>query len=233
MVIFIAGTVSACEPETETGKVSKNTTSENASTAATKKPESKIARTEVPKNVKLTSGYNKINVKYKGVKNCKYQIKYSKKKNMKNAKTVTTSKTSYLLKKLNGNQKYYVQVRAYKNKNFSKWSSTKSAKSKKKKVKRKISTRHCRTFVVTYYCTAACCNGNSHRRTASGTYLTPGRSIAVDPRIIPLGTVVYINGHKYRAEDTGGAIKGYRIDICVSSHSECNKRGKHKVTVRW
>lgn len=41
--------------------------------------------------------------------------------------------------------------------------------------------------------------------------------IAVDPNVIPLGSIVEINGQKYIADDTGGAIKGNRIDILVST----------------
>ena len=55
--------------------------------------------------------------------------------------------------------------------------------------------------------------------------MTPNRTIAVDPRIIPLGSKVEINGRIYIAEDTGGAIKGNRIDMCVSSHSEAYAKG--------
>jgi 3D (Asp-Asp-Asp) domain-containing protein len=41
--------------------------------------------------------------------------------------------------------------------------------------------------------------------------------IAVDPSVIPLGSKVEINGKKYIADDTGGAIKGNRIDILVAT----------------
>lgn len=64
-----------------------------------------------------------------------YQIKYSVKKNMKKAKTVTTKKVSNKVKKLGAKKKYYVQVRAYKTVNgkkiFSSWSKIKSIKTKK------------------------------------------------------------------------------------------------------
>lgn len=39
--------------------------------------------------------------------------------------------------------------------------------------------------------------------------------IAVDPNVIPLGSIVEIDGKKYKALDTGGAIKGNRIDILM------------------
>lgn len=63
-------------------------------------------------------------------------------------------------------------------------------------------------------------NGSKAGITASGTKATAGRTIAVDPATIPLGSVVavYVPSAKkysgiYLAEDTGGAIKGKRIDI--------------------
>ncbi|MNW32735.1 Cell wall-binding protein YocH precursor [compost metagenome] len=51
-------------------------------------------------------------------------------------------------------------------------------------------------------------------RTASGTRVTEGRTIAVDPNVVPIGWWVYIEGLGFRrAEDTGGAIKGNKIDV--------------------
>jgi len=50
--------------------------------------------------------------------------------------------------------------------------------------------------------------------TASGTKVTEGRTIAVDPKVIPMGWWVYIEGIGLRrAEDTGSAIKGNKIDV--------------------
>lgn len=82
------------------------------------------------------------------------------------------------------------------------------------------------TFKITHYCPCAICNGSyAGKPTALGTTLTPYRTIAVDPRVIPLGTHVIINGQEYIAEDTGGAIKGNRIDLCVATHSEALAKG--------
>ena len=80
-------------------------------------------------------------------------------------------------------------------------------------------------FKITHYCPCYTCNGSWGSKTALGTTMTPNRTIAVDPRVIPLGSKVEINGKTYIAEDTGGAIKGNRIDMCVSSHSEAYARG--------
>ena len=67
--------------------------------------------------------------------------------------------------------------------------------------------------------------------TATGTHARVGE-IAVDPRVIPLGTSVYVEGFGVlRAEDTGGAIKGHIIDIYMSSRSACRSWGRRNVTV--
>ena len=61
----------------------------------------------------------------------KYQIKYSTKKNMKGAKTVSTTKTSYTLKKLKKGKTYYVQVRGVNTAGKGAWSAKKKIKVKK------------------------------------------------------------------------------------------------------
>jgi 3D (Asp-Asp-Asp) domain-containing protein len=66
--------------------------------------------------------------------------------------------------------------------------------------------------------------------TASGMKAAVGR-IAVDPRVIPLGTRLYIEGYGLCiAADTGGAIKGKTVDLYMNSESACNKWGVQNVT---
>ncbi|CAM3799300.1 ubiquitin-like domain-containing protein [Alicyclobacillus pomorum] len=68
-------------------------------------------------------------------------------------------------------------------------------------------------------------------RTATGVPAQPG-VIAVDPNVIPLGSKLYIPGVGIvRAADTGGAIVGNRIDICVSNESAAESWGVRTVTV--
>jgi 3D (Asp-Asp-Asp) domain-containing protein len=65
--------------------------------------------------------------------------------------------------------------------------------------------------------------------TSSGTKAKEGRTIAVDPKVIPIGSVVYIEGIGIRtAEDTGSAIKGSRIDIFMNDVNEARKFGVKK-----
>jgi uncharacterized protein YabE (DUF348 family)/3D (Asp-Asp-Asp) domain-containing protein len=62
--------------------------------------------------------------------------------------------------------------------------------------------------------------------TYSGTKATEGRTIAVDPKVIPIGWWVYIEGIGLRrAEDTGSAIKGNKIDIYFESEEYAKKFG--------
>ena len=69
-----------------------------------------------------------------------------------------------------------------------------------------------------------CNNGNSNT-TATGTVPTVGRTVAVDPSVIPYGSEIIINGHSYIAEDCGGVVKGNRIDILFATHKEALKFG--------
>lgn len=65
--------------------------------------------------------------------------------------------------------------------------------------------------------------------TASGTKVMEGRTIAVDPSVIPMGWWVYIDGLGYRrAEDTGGAIKGKKIDVYFESEEYAEIFGRRQ-----
>jgi Membrane-bound lytic murein transglycosylase len=79
---------------------------------------------------------------------------------------------------------------------------------------------------------------NDQGRTASGTYTTPGKTVAVDPSVVPLGSwidIVMPDGTVLRrkAEDTGSAVKGKVFDINVdASTKELSQLGRvHGVTV--
>ncbi len=87
------------------------------------------------------------------------------------------------------------------------------------------------SFKVTHYCPCFFCSGSWGANTATGTVPVPGRTIAVDPSVIPLGSRVEINGHVYIAEDTGGAIRGNKIDIFVSDHTTALNSGVYYADV--
>lgn len=74
-------------------------------------------------------------------------------------------------------------------------------------------------FKLTAYCPCEkCCGEWADGITYTGTVATEGRTVAVDPNVIPLGSTVRINGHDYIAEDIGGAIKENRVDVFFDTH---------------
>ncbi|WP_442602105.1 G5 domain-containing protein [Paenibacillus sp. KN14-4R] len=65
--------------------------------------------------------------------------------------------------------------------------------------------------------------------TATGTRAVEGRTIAVDPNVVPLGWWVYIEGIGYRrAEDTGSAVKGMVMDVYYDSADYVNRFGRKR-----
>jgi len=74
-------------------------------------------------------------------------------------------------------------------------------------------------------------NGSWGNRTATGGRVRFG-VVAVDPRVIKLGTRLYVEGYgECVAADTGGAIKGLRIDLAFDSDRTANAYGRRKVRV--
>lgn len=93
------------------------------------------------------------------------------------------------------------------------------------------------SFTVTAYCCCKDCCGKepthpAYGITASGKRATEGRTIAVDPAVIPLGTVVYLNNVPYIAEDTGSAIKGKKIDLFINDHQTALEFGVQEMEVK-
>ena len=81
-------------------------------------------------------------------------------------------------------------------------------------------------FKLTAYCPCKSCSGNWGNSTATGVKAKPNHTVAVDPKVIPYGTKLYINGTVYVAEDCGGAVKGNIIDIYFETHKEVNQFGR-------
>ncbi|HHY76070.1 MAG TPA: DUF348 domain-containing protein [Firmicutes bacterium] len=86
--------------------------------------------------------------------------------------------------------------------------------------------------VATAYCPCVkCCGPYANGYTHTGLVAEKG-VIAVDPRVIPLGSRVYVDGYGFAvAGDTGGAIKGSRVDLCFSTHEEALAWGMKRVKV--
>jgi 3D (Asp-Asp-Asp) domain-containing protein len=75
------------------------------------------------------------------------------------------------------------------------------------------------------------CPGTSDGRTCNGKRAGYG-IIAVDPKVIPLGSKLYVPGYGYGiAADVGSAIKGNRVDLGYNSRSGALKWGKQRVRV--
>ena len=69
-------------------------------------------------------------------------------------------------------------------------------------------------------------------RTATGTWPSRG-TVATDPRVIPTGSKLWVEGYgEAVAADTGGAIKGQRIDLYMDTKHECLQWGRRKVEVQ-
>ena len=87
----------------------------------------------------------------------------------------------------------------------------------------------------TAYCDCSECSSGYGRHTQSGTTAEAGRTIAVDPDVISIGSKVEIDGQMYVAEDVGSDVVGDHIDIFFDSHSEAEEFGtkyKHCFVVR-
>lgn len=79
-------------------------------------------------------------------------------------------------------------------------------------------------FTITYYWPGEDIYGSL---TSTGAIAKEGKTIAVDPSIIPYGSTVLIDGKEYLAQDCGGAIKGNKIDI----FSEYPKQERYQVEI--
>lgn len=85
-------------------------------------------------------------------------------------------------------------------------------------------------YKLTAYCACEICceewalnrpldeNGNPIVYTSSGTVATQGRTIGVNPKVIPYGTEVYIEGLGWRVAEDTGVIQGQHIDVYMGSH---------------
>ncbi len=92
-----------------------------------------------------------------------------------------------------------------------------------------------RARVVTMESTAYLPNPGNPRgrpgRTASGRIAGFG-IVAVDPRVIPLGTKLFVEGYGFAlAADTGGVIKGNIIDVCLPTMTQVRNWGRRHVRV--
>lgn len=86
-------------------------------------------------------------------------------------------------------------------------------------------------FRTTAYCPCRKCSGGWGQRTSTGTIAAANHTISVDPRVIPYGSRIMINGIIYTAEDRGGGVKGNHIDIFFNTHAETRAYGSRNIEV--
>ncbi len=80
-------------------------------------------------------------------------------------------------------------------------------------------------FKLTAYDACILCCGKTDGITATNTKCFPGRTIAVDPTVIPYGSKVLIGGYVFVAEDCGGKVKGNHIDLYMETHEIARQFG--------
>ncbi|PAV30326.1 hypothetical protein CIL05_07600 [Virgibacillus profundi] len=107
-----------------------------------------------------------------------------------------------------------------------------TSRNKSKSAKTTSTTK---TMEVTAY-TASCkgCSGITYKGTnVQNTKYHPSgyRIVAVDPNVVPLGTLIEVNGETYIADDIGSAIKGNRLDLLFSSKSNALQFGRQQLKV--
>lgn len=94
-------------------------------------------------------------------------------------------------------------------------------------------------FTLTAYCPGRCCCGKwASGYTATGTLATEGRTIAVDPKVIPYGSRVLLiwpdgTQREYIAEDCGGGVNGNHIDVFFNDHQAARYFGVQSAMAYW
>lgn len=87
------------------------------------------------------------------------------------------------------------------------------------------------TMEATAYDPSAGLGAAATGRTKTGRKAAYG-VVAVDPRVIPLNTLLFVEGYGFAlACDTGSAIKGNKIDLCFNTYAETVRFGRRQVTV--
>ena len=94
-------------------------------------------------------------------------------------------------------------------------------------------------YTLTAYCACSrCCGVWANGYTATGTWATEGRTIAVDPKVIPYGSRVLLiwpdgTQREYIAEDCGGGVNGNHIDVFFNDHQAARYFGVQSAMAYW
>ena len=90
-----------------------------------------------------------------------------------------------------------------------------------------IPSKYIGEFSISHYCSCPVCTGTAKgSRTATGHIPREGRTVAVDTKLIPLHSVIYVEGlGSFVAEDVGGGVKGKHLDIYIDDHQRALNLG--------
>lgn len=111
---------------------------------------------------------------------------------------------------------------------------TKASKEKKEtKSEPQYETYSISWYTAGYESTQKTSSDPDYKRTASGTIVEEGRTLAC-PKSLEFGTKVYIKelDHTYTCEDRGGAIIGKKLDIYIDSLEQALKNGRQNMSVK-
>ena len=223
-VVLAAGLIGA--PNAAAKGTDVNETADQAAVSDNKEDEEVQAPEAVDSVKAKATKRGKTKIRWSSAENADgYYVYVASEKNgeynrIKNVKGEDNTSCTHKYRKLRKNKKYFYKVYAYKKVNGKTLLSddtdkdpAKNTLSYKKKIRMK----------ATAYSGGGLC--------ANGKRCKVGR-VAVDPRVIPLGTWLYVKGYGFcQACDTGGAIKGRRIDLYFNSESQCNRYGVRGTSV--
>ena len=90
-----------------------------------------------------------------------------------------------------------------------------------------IPSKYLGEFSISHYCSCPVCTSTPKgSRTATGHSPREGRTVAVDTKLSPLHSVIYIEGlGTFVAEDVGGGVKGKHLDIYIDDHQRALSLG--------
>jgi 3D (Asp-Asp-Asp) domain-containing protein len=88
-------------------------------------------------------------------------------------------------------------------------------------------------YIVTAYLPIDSTEGRYSGLTSTGAIAKPCFTVAVDPTVVPINSWIWIEGLGWRkAYDTGNAIEGKKIDLCLSTREETKEFGVRKIKVK-
>ncbi len=88
-------------------------------------------------------------------------------------------------------------------------------------------------YIVTAYLPIDSAEGRYSGLTASRAVAKPYFTVAVDPTVVPINSWIWIEGLGWwKAQDTGDAIRGQKIDLCLSIREVTKELGRRKMRIK-